>query len=96
MKIRYFIILLFISLGCENKIQKHPNVVLIMMDDMNDYPEVFDGHPMADNEGFIYKAPVDVEEEYVDMLEASRQYQNNVEVITTIKALMLKTANMGK
>ena len=54
------------------------------------------GHPMADNEGFIYKAPVDVEEEYVDMLEASRQYQNNVEVISTIKALMLKTANMGK
>ena len=51
---------------------------------------------MADNEGFIYKAPVDVEEEYVDMLEASRQYQNNVEVITTIKALMLKTVNMGK
>jgi flagellar basal-body rod protein FlgC len=51
---------------------------------------------MADNEGFIYKAPVDVEEEYVDMLEASRQYQNNVEVISTIKALMLKTANMGK
>jgi arylsulfatase A-like enzyme len=47
MKIRYFIILLFISLGCENKIQKHPNVVLIMMDDMNDYPEVFDGHPQA-------------------------------------------------
>ena len=42
------------------------------------------GYPMADNEGFIYKAPVDVEEEYVDMLEASRHYQNNVEVITTI------------
>ena len=54
------------------------------------------GHPMADANGFIYKAPVDIEEEYVDMLEASRQYQNNVEVITTIKALMLKTANMGK
>ena len=47
MKIRYFIVLLFISLGCENKIQKHPNIVLIMMDDMNDYPEVFDGHPQA-------------------------------------------------
>ena len=54
------------------------------------------GHPMADAKGFIYKAPVDIEEEYVDMLEASRQYQNNVEVITTIKALMLKTANLGK
>ena len=54
------------------------------------------GHPMADKDGFIYKAPVNIEEEYVDMLEASRQYQNNVEVITTNKALMLKTANLGK
>ena len=39
---------------------------------------------------------VNIEEEYVDMLEASRHYQNNVEVISTIKALMLKTANLGK
>ena len=54
------------------------------------------GHPMADANGFIYKAPVDIEEEYVDMLEASRQYQNNVEVITTLKALTLKTINLGK
>ena len=54
------------------------------------------GHPMADENGFIYRAPVNVEEEYVDMLEASRQYQNNVEVISTIRALMLKTANLGK
>ena len=54
------------------------------------------GHPLADPNGFIYRAPVNAEEEYVDMLEASRQYQNNVEVITTIKALMMKTANLGK
>ena len=51
---------------------------------------------MADEDGFIYRAPVNIEEEYVDMLEASRDYQNNVEVISTIKALMLKTANLGK
>ena len=54
------------------------------------------GHPMADQNGFIYRAPVNIEEEYVDMLEASRQYQNNVEVISTVRALMLKTASMGK
>tara|TARA_B100001029_G_C15028089_1_gene435008 strand:- start:366 stop:779 length:414 start_codon:yes stop_codon:yes gene_type:complete len=54
------------------------------------------GHPMADDNGFIYRAPVNIEEEYVDMMEASRQYQNNVEMLTTIKALMLKTANLGK
>lgn len=54
------------------------------------------GHPLADPNGFIYRAPVNAEEEYVDMLEASRQYQNNVEVISTVRALMLKTASMGK
>tara|TARA_B100000579_G_C22806832_1_gene842979 strand:- start:590 stop:1003 length:414 start_codon:yes stop_codon:yes gene_type:complete len=54
------------------------------------------GHPMADDNGFIYRAPVNIEEEYVDMMEASRQYQNNIEMLTTIKALMLKTANLGK
>ncbi len=64
--------------------------------DVEPIKEFKPGHPMADENGFIYRAPVNVEEEYVDMLEASRQYQNNVEVISTIRALMLKTANLGK
>ena len=53
-------------------------------------------HPLADGEGYIYKAPINVEEEMVDMMDASRQYQNNVEVVTTLKALTLKTINLGK
>ena len=54
------------------------------------------GHPLADEEGFVYVAPVDVNEEMVDMLEASRQYQNNLEVVTTLRTLMMRTVNMGK
>ena len=54
------------------------------------------GHPLADKEGFVYVAPVDVNEELVDMLEASRQYQNNLEVVTTLRTLMVRTVNMGK
>ena len=53
-------------------------------------------HPAADENGYIYRAPVNVEEEMVDMMEASRQYQNNVEVLTTLKALTMKTLNIGK
>ena len=53
-------------------------------------------HPEANNEGNIFKAPINVEEEMVDMMEASRQYQNNVEVITTLKALTMKTLNIGR
>ena len=53
-------------------------------------------HPLADEDGYIYKAPINVEEEMVDMMDASRQYQNNIEVVTTLKALTLKTINLGK
>ena len=64
--------------------------------DVEPIKEYKPGHPLADENGFIYRAPVNIEEEYVDMLEASRQYQNNVEVISTVRALMLKTASIGK
>ena len=53
-------------------------------------------HPEADEKGYVYKAPVNVDEEMVDMLEASRQYQNNVEVISTLRALTMRTINIGK
>ena len=53
-------------------------------------------HPLADDDGFVYAAAVNVEEEFVEMLEAKRQYQNNVEVVTTLRALMMRTINMGK
>ena len=59
--------------------------------------KIFDpNHPLADEDGYIYKAPINVEEEMVDMMDASRQYQNNIEVVTTLKALTLKTINLGK
>ena len=54
------------------------------------------GHPNADASGFVYKAPVNSDEEMVEMLEASRQYQNNLEVLSTVRALMMRTMNMGK
>ncbi len=53
-------------------------------------------HPLADNDGFVFAAAVNVEEEFVEMLEAKRQYSNNIEVVTTIRALMMRTINMGK
>jgi flagellar basal-body rod protein FlgC len=53
-------------------------------------------HPSANDDGFVYSAAVNIEEEYVEMMEASRQYQNNVEVITTLRTLMMRTISMGK
>jgi flagellar basal-body rod protein FlgC len=53
-------------------------------------------HPSADGDGYVYRAAVDENEEMIEMVEASRQYQNNVEVISTLRALMMRTINMGK
>ena len=50
-------------------------------------------HPQADKEGYVYKAAVNVDQEMVEMMEAGRQYQNNIEVISTIRALMMRTLN---
>ena len=53
-------------------------------------------HPIADESGFVYQAAVNMEEEFIEMTETNRQYQNNVEVVTTLRALMMRTINMGK
>jgi flagellar basal-body rod protein FlgC len=53
-------------------------------------------HPKADAEGYVYMAAVDTDEELVEMLEASRQYQNNLEVVSTMRALMMRTLSMGR
>ncbi len=54
------------------------------------------GHPMADKQGYIYESSVDPTAEMVELLEASRQYQNNVEVLQTAKQLMLNTLKLGQ
>jgi flagellar basal-body rod protein FlgC len=53
-------------------------------------------HPSADADGYVYRAAVDENEEMIEMVEANRQYQNNVEVISTLRGLMMRTINMGK
>lgn len=51
-------------------------------------------HPLADANGDVWTAPVDENAEMVEMLEASRQYQNMVEALSTAKQLMLDTLRL--
>jgi len=53
-------------------------------------------HPMANEEGYIFRPNVNVVEEMADMLSASRTYQTNVEVMNTSKQLLLRTIQLGK
>lgn len=52
--------------------------------------------PMADADGFVYLSNVNMVEEMAFMMEASRSYQSNVEVMNTAKQLMLSTLSIGK
>jgi flagellar basal-body rod protein FlgC len=54
------------------------------------------GNPMADGNGYVYGSNVNPIDELVNMISASRSYQNNVEVMNTTKQLMLKTLDLGK
>lgn len=54
------------------------------------------GHPLADGEGYVYAPSVNVVEEMVNMISASRSYQSNVEVFNTVKDLTMRTLNLGK
>ncbi|MDT3677579.1 MAG: flagellar basal body rod protein FlgC [Burkholderiaceae bacterium] len=53
-------------------------------------------HPMADAEGYVTQSNVNVVEQMVDMISASRSYQNNVEVMNTAQQLALKTLQLGQ
>ncbi len=53
-------------------------------------------HPLADDKGYVTMPNVNVVEEMVNMISASRSYQNNVDVMNTAKTLLLKTLTIGQ
>ncbi len=53
-------------------------------------------NPMADGKGFVSMPNVNVVDEMVNMMSASRSYQNNVEAMNTAKTLLLKTLTLGQ
>jgi len=54
------------------------------------------GNPLADQTGYVYAPKVNSVEEMVDMISASRAYQNDVSVMTTSKDMMLATLKLGQ
>ena len=53
-------------------------------------------HPMANEQGYVSMPNVNVVDEMVNMISASRAYQNNVDVLNTSKTLLLKTLTIGQ
>ena len=53
-------------------------------------------HPDADAEGYVRMPNVNIVEEMVNMISASRSYEANITAINTSKAILAKTLELGK
>lgn len=53
-------------------------------------------HPLANEQGYVSMPNVNPVDEMVNMISASRSYQNNAEVLNTSKTLLLKTLAIGQ
>lgn len=72
------------------------NVVEIV-EDPRPFRTVYDPyHPNADKNGYVYYPNVNVMEEMVNMLSASRSYEANVSVIKATKNMALKALEIGR
>jgi flagellar basal-body rod protein FlgC len=71
--------------------------VTAVVEDNSPMKMVYDPtHPMANTQGYVAMPNVNVVDEMVNMISASRAYQNNVEVMNTSKTLLLKTLTIGQ
>jgi flagellar basal-body rod protein FlgC len=68
-----------------------------VVEDATPGKQVYDPkHPLADAQGYVTGSNVDPVAEMVNMISASRAYQNNVEVMNTARQLLLKTLQLGR
>ncbi len=68
-----------------------------IVDDETPGSKVYDpSHPDADEDGYVTNSNVNVVEEMVNMISASRSYEANITAINTTKAMIAKTLEIGK
>jgi flagellar basal-body rod protein FlgC len=66
-------------------------------EDQSAFKKVYDPkHPLADKDGYVNMPNVNVVDEMVNMLSASRSYQNNVDTMNAAKTMLLKTLTLGQ
>ena len=71
--------------------------VSAVVEDQSPMKVVYDPkNPLADEKGNVTMPNVNVVEEMVNMISASRSYQSNVEMMNTTKTLLLKTLTLGQ
>jgi flagellar basal-body rod protein FlgC len=67
-----------------------------VVEDASPLKQVYDPKsPLADDKGYVAMPNVNVVDEMVNMLSASRSYQTNVETMNAAKSMLMKTLQLG-
>jgi len=53
-------------------------------------------HPLADENGYVYKPNVNIMEEMANMISASRAYETNVQTADAAKQMLMRTLRLGQ
>lgn len=72
------------------------NVVEVINDPRKPLLKFDPMHPDADSQGFVSMPNINVMEEMVNMMTASRSYEANVTAISTSKTMVLKALEIGR
>lgn len=72
------------------------NVVDVVTDTRPPLMEYSPNHPHANEDGYVAKPNINVIEEMVNLMEASRSYEANVKSTSATKSMILKALEIGK
>ncbi len=68
-----------------------------IVEDTSPPKKVYDpGSPLADEQGYVSKPNVNVVDEMVNMISATRSYQTNVETMNAAKTMLKKTLTIAQ
>lgn len=59
-------------------------------------PRYEPGHPMANEQGYVFYPNVDMVEEMTNMISSSRAFQLNVDVMTAARTMMQRVLTLGQ
>ena len=72
------------------------NVAGIVESDAPLVNEFNPNHPLADENGYVYRPNVNIMEEMANMISASRSYQTNVQIADSARKMLNKTLALGQ
>lgn len=71
--------------------------VVEIINDQRPFKSVYDPyHPNADQNGYVYYPNVNIIEEMVNLMSATRSYEANVSVIKATKSMAMKALEIGR